>query len=179
MAGSVSTLGLGANLGSPPAMLSLALRQLRSWSACSHWQVSSLYRGPYFGPGPAQPDYWNAVVRFECSLAAEDVLRHALALQAELDPTPRRRNEPRRLDLDLLLHGDRCSQIAELTLPHPRLRSRRFVLQPLHELAPRLSLPDDGCTIAELLSSPQVQAQRLEVMVSGEWWNGRALQCAT
>ena len=179
MAGTMSYLGLGANLGKPPAMLALALREVRGWPELSYFAVSSLVRGPYLGPGPAQPEYWNAVAQLFSPLSAQELLARTLRLQTSLDPEPRGRNAPRALDIDLLLHGDRRSTLPELTLPHPRMRSRRFVLEPLFELSPALQLPDDDTAVATLLASPTVQAQELCIVAKGEWWQGLEFACAS
>ncbi len=76
----------------------------------------------------------------------------AQALERAAGRRPGPRYGPRPLDIDLLLWGSRTSEAPDLTLPHPRLRERRFVLAPLAELAPDLRVPPDGATVAELLA---------------------------
>jgi 7,8-dihydro-6-hydroxymethylpterin-pyrophosphokinase len=80
-------------------------------------------------------------------------LRFARAVERELGRRPRPRDAPREIDVDLLFVGAAMRTTAELTLPHPRLRARRFVLAPLAELAPGLALPPDGATPLELLDA--------------------------
>lgn len=97
----------------------------------------------------------------------------ALAKALELAAGRRRgvRFGPRPLDIDLLLYGDRSSDAAELTLPHPRLRERRFMLQPLAEIAPDLPVPPDGAPVAELLErlTDQSGVERIGWTMNGEW----------
>lgn len=86
------------------------------------------------------------------ALEPADLLAVAKALELAAGRRPGVRFGPRPLDVDLLLYGDRQSSAPELTLPHPRLRERRFVLAPLAEIAPDLRVPPDGATVRELLS---------------------------
>jgi 7,8-dihydro-6-hydroxymethylpterin-pyrophosphokinase len=74
------------------------------------------------------------------------------------------RNSPRSLDIDLLVYGHQVCARPELTLPHPRLRRRRFYLVPLEEIAPRLRIPPDGATVAELAAAPEAvgRVERLD-----------------
>jgi 7,8-dihydro-6-hydroxymethylpterin-pyrophosphokinase len=85
------------------------------------------------------------------SLPPEAVLALAKALERAAGRRPGPRFGPRPLDIDILVWGDRLSGAPELTLPHPRLRERRFVLAPLAEIAPDLRVPPDGATVRELL----------------------------
>jgi 7,8-dihydro-6-hydroxymethylpterin-pyrophosphokinase len=85
-------------------------------------------------------------------LPADQLLAFAKALELAAGRRAGPRHGPRRLDIDLLVYGDLTSDRPELTLPHPGLRQRRFVLAPLAEIAPDLPLPPDGATVAELLA---------------------------
>jgi 2-amino-4-hydroxy-6-hydroxymethyldihydropteridine diphosphokinase len=114
-------------------------------------RVASLYRSLAVSPLP-QPDYLNTAALARTSLAAEDVLALAKALELAAGRRRGARFGPRPLDIDLLLYGGRLSEAPELTLPHPRLRERRFMLAPLAEIAPDLPVPPDGATVAELLA---------------------------
>lgn len=113
--------------------------------------VASLYRSLPVSPVP-QPDFLNTAALAHTSLGPEEVL--ALAKSLELAAGRRRglRFGPRPLDIDLLLYGDRQCRHPELTLPHPRLAERRFMLEPLAEIAPDLPVPPGGSTVAELLA---------------------------
>jgi 2-amino-4-hydroxy-6-hydroxymethyldihydropteridine diphosphokinase len=147
-------IGLGANLGDARATLGVAVAALASLPDTRLLRVSHLYRS---APVDAQgPDFLNAVACVETGLAPSALLH---ALQAiELDHGRERpyRNAPRTLDLDLLLHGDTVLSSPELTLPHPRLHERHFVLAPLLELEPDLQHPLLGPLQALL---PQVAGQ--------------------
>ena len=135
--------------------LVLALSRLRVLFA--DLRVASLYRGAAVSPVP-QPDYLNTVAvgtLAHIDLQPEAVLAICKALEWEAGRRRRPQDPrfgPRPLDVDILLWGDRVSDRPELTLPHPRLRERRFVLEPLAEIAPDLRVPPDGVTVRELLA---------------------------
>ena len=116
-------------------------------------RVASLYRSRAVSPSPAppQPDYLNTAALGRTALPPDAVLALAKALELAAGRTRGVRFGPRPLDVDLLLYGDLRRDDPELTLPHPRLRERRFVLAPLAEIAPGLEVPPDGATVAELL----------------------------
>lgn len=153
---------MGGNLGDVEATLHRALRALEQ--ALGPLRVSPLYRSRAVSSTP-QPDYLNTVALGRTSLGPEIVL--ALAKRLELMAGRRRgeRDQPRPLDVDLLLYGHRVSQAPELTLPHPRLRQRRFVLAPLADIAPELAIPPDGRQAASLLA----EAGREEEVRKVEW----------
>jgi 2-amino-4-hydroxy-6-hydroxymethyldihydropteridine diphosphokinase len=127
-------IGLGANLGEPVAALNAALDSLAELPHCALLRHSAFYRSaPVDSSGP---DYVNAVAELTTALTAPALLR-ALQ-QIELDAGRERpyRNAPRTLDLDLLLYGSAIVHSASLTVPHPRMYERAFVLLPLAELLP-------------------------------------------
>jgi 2-amino-4-hydroxy-6-hydroxymethyldihydropteridine diphosphokinase len=150
-------VGLGANLGDALGALRAAVAALAGLPGTRRAAVSSLYRSaPIDSSGP---DYLNAVAALDTMLDPHQLLA---ALQAiELDHGRERpyRNAPRTLDLDLLLHGDAVIATPTLTLPHPRLHERAFVLVPLAEIAPGLVVPGVGTIEAVLL---RVVDQRIE-----------------
>jgi len=116
-------------------------------------RAASLYRSAPVSPIP-QPDYLNTAVvgtLGSTSLSPEAVLALAQELERAAGRLPGPRFGPRPLDIDILVYGDRVSGAPELTLPHPRMRERRFVLAPLAEIAPELTVPPDGATVRELL----------------------------
>ncbi|MCB1055422.1 MAG: 2-amino-4-hydroxy-6-hydroxymethyldihydropteridine diphosphokinase [Acidobacteria bacterium] len=147
-------LGLGANLGDPPRTLHAAVVQLSRWLLPR--LVSPLYRSHPVSSIP-QPDYYNLVVLGSTHFAAEDLLAMIKALERSAGRRPGERDSPRLLDVDLLLYGDLVIDRPELTLPHPRLRLRRFALGPLVDLAPDLRLPDDGARAADVLDGLETQ----------------------
>jgi 2-amino-4-hydroxy-6-hydroxymethyldihydropteridine diphosphokinase len=112
--------------------------------------VAALYRGAAVSP-IAQPDYLNTAVVGRTRLPPEAVLAIAKALELAAGRRPGARFGPRPLDIDLLAYGDVRSAAPELTLPHPRLAERRFVLAPLAEIAADLALPALHATAGELL----------------------------
>lgn len=132
------------------ATLAAALRRLAV--ALGPLTVAPLYRSPADSP-IAQPDYLNTAAVGSTALPPDAVL--ALAKRLELAAGRRRgpRGAPRPLDVDLVLYGSRVDAAPELTLPHPRLAGRRFVLAPLADVAPDLPVPPGGTTIAELLAA--------------------------
>ena len=154
-------VGLGANLGDPVRQIETALRELAGWGPL---RVSSLYRTEPLGD-PTQPWYVNAVA--ELRGIAEPVSLLA-RLQALEERAGRRRSgrrwESRRLDLDLLLVGDLVLDRPGLRLPHPELHRRRFVLEPLVELAPAVRDPRSGRSAGELLEAldDPLRVQKLE-----------------
>ncbi|MFP4614653.1 MAG: 2-amino-4-hydroxy-6-hydroxymethyldihydropteridine diphosphokinase [Thiohalorhabdus sp.] len=163
-------VGLGSNQGDSRELLRRGLERLEAVVPGNLARVSSLYR-----TGPVgytqQPDFLNAVALFRGEPLPEAWLQRLLDVEAELG---RRRDGPRwgprRLDLDLLAVDARTMETAALTLPHPRLRERRFVLVPWAEIAPDFRLPD-GERIADLERACK-DAGRVEA-VEGPEWAGR------
>jgi len=151
-------IGLGSNLADPENQIRAALAELDNLAQTRRLRHSSLYRSPPLsGPGVPvdQPDYLNAVAELDTGLGAPVLLR---ALQQLETTHQRQRGErwgPRTLDLDLLLYGDETIDLPQLTVPHPGLYERNFVLYPLAELwagqTERLRIPGSG-TLAELLA---------------------------
>jgi 2-amino-4-hydroxy-6-hydroxymethyldihydropteridine diphosphokinase len=145
-------LALGGNEGTPGEIQETLARALRHLEvSLGPLRAASLYRTAPVSPVP-QPDFLNTAVLAHTALPPGEIL--ALAKALELAAGRRRgvRFGPRPLDIDLLLYGDLQSDAPELTLPHPRLRERRFMLEPLAEIAPDLRVPPDGATVAELLA---------------------------
>ncbi len=131
-------VGLGSNLGDRPEFLRLALSALQN-SRVRLRQCSSFRCTDPVG-GPEQPDFVNAVARFEVLSKPEAFLYQLLRTEASLGRKRICVDGPRTLDLDLLMFGNHRLATSFLTLPHPRLTERRFVLEPLAELAPRLAV---------------------------------------
>ena len=150
-------VALGANLGDARATLDAAFVALANLPGTTLRAASSLYRtAPIDSSGP---DYLNAVVRLRTTMAPHDLLVALQGIEQRNGRVRPYRNAPRTLDLDLLLHGSHRLASEVLTLPHPRLHERAFVLCPLAEIAPRLSIPGRGAVAALL---PRVADQRIE-----------------
>ena len=135
-------IGLGANLGDARATLDLAQRALAQLPHTALVAASHLYRSaPVDAVGP---DYLNAVVVLDTALAPESLLAALQGIEAAHGRERPRRNAPRTLDLDLLLYGDRRIATPALTVPHPRLHRRAFVLRPLLDVLPHVNIPGIG-----------------------------------
>lgn len=141
-------IGLGANLGDRAATLREAARRLGELGAIS--AVSSLYETEPVG-FREQPPFLNAVIALETTLSPIEVFHALIAIEHDLGRVRTFRNAPRTLDLDVLLMGDMVLDMPELTLPHPRLHERAFVLAPLAEIAPDVRHPVFGVAAADLL----------------------------
>ncbi|OGA98249.1 MAG: 2-amino-4-hydroxy-6-hydroxymethyldihydropteridine diphosphokinase [Burkholderiales bacterium RIFCSPHIGHO2_12_FULL_69_20] len=152
-------VGIGANLGDAPATVRAALAALAALPGCRLQQVSSLYRSaPVDASGP---DFINAVVMLETTCSPPELLTTLQGVEQIFGRQRPYPNAPRTLDLDLLLHGQTLLQTPALTLPHPRLHLRAFVLQPLLELAPGLVAPGLGPLQPHLAGTADQRVQRL------------------
>jgi 2-amino-4-hydroxy-6-hydroxymethyldihydropteridine diphosphokinase len=148
-------IGLGANLGDARAAVFGALAELAALPASRLVAQSSLYRSaPVDATGP---DFVNAVAGIDTALTATDLLAALQSIEQRHGRVRGERNAPRTLDLDLLLHGEAVIDTPALTLPHPRLHERAFVLLPLAEVAPALVVPGRGA-VRELLRGLGAQA---------------------
>jgi 2-amino-4-hydroxy-6-hydroxymethyldihydropteridine diphosphokinase len=145
-------LGLGSNVGDSAGHLREAI-ELLGEHGVEVEAISSVYVTEPVGEILDQPDFLNAAIRIRTGLEPEELLDVCKAVEAErgraLDAP---RHSPRPLDVDLLLLGDIELQTERLTLPHPEVTSRRFVLAPLLELDPTLTLPD-GTKLADALAA--------------------------
>jgi len=150
-----AAVGLGSNLGDRAAHIAAGVAALADAGALL--AVSSLYETAPIG-GPEQGPFLNAVAVVETELAAAELLELGLAVERSEGRERRERWGPRTLDFDLLLYGDHLISEEDLTVPHPRMTERRFVLEPLLEAWPDAALPD-GTTLATLL--PTVAGQRV------------------
>jgi 2-amino-4-hydroxy-6-hydroxymethyldihydropteridine diphosphokinase len=147
-------VALGSNLGDSRYLLAAALERLQLWSSAalrcsSFWQTDPVHCPPGSTP------FLNAVAALipYPTESPETLLEKLLALEREFGRRPKQvLNEPRPLDLDLIAFGDQTRSSTQLTLPHPRFHKRRFVLAPLHEIAPDLVLPGQERSVARLLA---------------------------
>lgn len=157
----VGYLGLGSNVGDREGHLREAVAMLRE-RGVEVEAVSSLYETEPVGEVLDQPDFLNAAIRIRTELEPEGLLDLCKAIEVEHGRMlVAARHSPRPLDVDLLLLGDVELSTERLTLPHPEVRGRRFVLAPLLELDPELTLPD-GTRLAETLAElgPGQRAER-------------------
>lgn len=146
-------IALGANLGKRQTMLRAAIGRIGALRKTRVTAVATFrFTAPVGGPA-GQPDYLNGAVTVETELEAEELLRELLDIEKQFgrDRAHEVRHGPRVLDLDLLMYGDTVMERPGLTLPHPRMHDRRFVLEPLAEIAPQAVHPVLGVTIEELL----------------------------
>lgn len=150
-------IGIGANVpsphGAPPVTIARAARDLAAHKAITHFSISSMHQTEPVG-GTPQPNYTNAAAVFETNLGAHELMDLLLALERAYGRvrTPETRWGPRPLDLDLLVYGDRVIRDERLTVPHPRMADRLFVLEPLAEIAPALHVPGLG-TVSGMLGA--------------------------
>lgn len=140
---SAAYIALGANLGDPASTVRAAFGALANLPDSRVVRCSALYRTAPIGIVD-QPEFINAVALLETTLAPVALLGELLDIEQRFGRQRGAKNGPRTLDLDLLLYDDCHVELPELTLPHPRLHLRAFVLQPLAELAPDLRLPGRG-----------------------------------
>jgi 2-amino-4-hydroxy-6-hydroxymethyldihydropteridine diphosphokinase len=148
----VAYLGLGGNVGNPRAAIDVALTNLADNPNIAVRGISSLYQTAPIGL-TAQPDFVNAVASIETRLSPEDLLSTTLHLENLLGRVRTERWAPRVIDIDVLLYGDRVISTDCITVPHPRMHERAFVLVPLAELAPDLRIPGfPDQTVAEMAS---------------------------
>lgn len=139
---SLAYVGLGANLGEREAALRQALGALGQYPGTRVLRVSPLYGSAPVDAGG--PDYLNAVAEVATTLAPEALLQALQAIEQSAGRERPYRNAPRTLDLDLLLHGTATMALPELTVPHPRMHERAFVLIPLLQLDPFIQIPGLG-----------------------------------
>ena len=139
----IATIGLGANLDDPATQVEYALAELDRLPGTRLLARSSLYASAPVGYVD-QPDFINAVAQVETALSPRALLAALLDIEHRHGRARSFRNAPRTLDLDLLLYGDAHFHEEGLTLPHPRMHVRRFVLLPLLEIAPEAVIPGRG-----------------------------------
>ena len=151
-------VGLGSNLQGPVKQLERTFEELNAIPVTRLIKQSSLYRSEPFG-GVEQPDFVNAVAALLTQLSAQDLLRELQRIENERG---RERGDvrwgPRILDLDLLVYSDQVIDESDLSVPHPGISERNFVLLPLGEIAPKLTVPGLGqiSNIDTSCSEPQI-----------------------
>jgi 2-amino-4-hydroxy-6-hydroxymethyldihydropteridine diphosphokinase len=151
-------VALGANLGNPEETVNSAIAALGGIPHSRRVAASSLYRTAPVGL-KHQPDFINAVAALETTLAPQALLGELFAIEQQFGRQRSIRNAPRTLDLDLLLHGEAVLATPTLTLPHPRMHERAFVLAPLLEIAPEAGIPGHGAvrTLLEICVDQRIE----------------------
>jgi 2-amino-4-hydroxy-6-hydroxymethyldihydropteridine diphosphokinase len=145
-------IGLGSNLGDRRWNLEAALEALRAHPQITVSAVSAFLETDPVGGPPGQGKFLNAAAEIETDLAPEVLLAELKRVERAIGRTPGPRWGPREIDLDILLYGDTILETGTLVIPHPRMRERRFVLEPLAEIAPDARDPVTGRTVRELLA---------------------------
>lgn len=144
-------IAIGSNLASPLEQVNAALAALAQIPESQIVAVSPFYRTPPLGPQD-QPDYLNAAVALETTLAPETLLDHTQRIELQQGRERKaHRWGPRTLDLDIMLYGDRQIATPRLTVPHYDMKNRAFMLLPLAQIAPDLRFPD-GDTLSDILA---------------------------
>jgi len=154
-------IGLGSNLSDPGTQILKACAELGNLPQTRLLSCSSLYRSAPVGYAD-QPDFINAVAEVETGLAPHALLEALLDMEYRHGRVREFRNAPRILDLDILLYDDLTCHEHGLTLPHPRMHERAFVLQPLHELAPSCLIAGHGSVGACLEKCADQRVERVE-----------------
>lgn len=143
-------VGVGSNLGDRLAALRAAVHSLAE-CGCQVKKQSAVYETDPVDL-PDQPLFLNCVVEIETALAPLELLRRIHEIEAACGRVRTVTKGPRTLDIDILLYGDLVMRSTELTIPHPRMMERRFVLEPLAELAPDMVISGIGMTVAAALA---------------------------
>jgi len=146
-------IGLGSNLGDREATIRAAVDRLRAHPQIEVTAESTLIETAPVGGPAGQPTFLNGAAALETDLRPHALLRVLKGIERDLGRRPRERWGPREIDLDVLLYGEKVIETSRLTVPHPRLSERRFVLAPLAEIAPHARDPATGRTVRELLES--------------------------
>lgn len=163
MTGVTAYVALGANLGDPVAQVTAGLAALAVLPQTRLLAQSSLYRTAPVGYA-GQPDFINAVAAVETTLSPRELLAALLAIEQRHGRVRDFSNAPRTLDLDVLLYGDLQLHEDGLTIPHPRLHERAFVLVPLAEIAPDCGVPARGTVSGLLRGIDTAGVERLEAV---------------
>lgn len=143
-------IGMGANLGDPAETLRAALDALSAWPGIEVVAASRFLATKPIGGPEGQGEFLNACATIRTDLSPRETIQALLAIEASLGRTRRTRWEARKLDLDLLLYDDRTFREQGVEVPHPRMPSRRFVLDPAEEIAAEMVHPTTGWTVGAM-----------------------------
>ncbi|AXF85829.1 2-amino-4-hydroxy-6-hydroxymethyldihydropteridine pyrophosphokinase [Ephemeroptericola cinctiostellae] len=162
MTHAIAYIGLGANLGDAAHTLNAAIHALANAPQTTVQRVSSMYGSAPVGEGADGPNYTNAVAMIDTHLSAHQLLDALQRIESDHGRERSHRNAARTLDLDILLYDDAILHDERLTVPHPRMIERAFVLLPLSEISPHLTWMNENekkIILADVL--PQVMGQEI------------------
>ncbi len=151
-------IGLGSNMDHPVKQIQDALSEIAALPDCAITKTSAMYQSAPVG-GVAQANFVNAVAEVETTLSPRELMACLLDIERQHARVRTTRNGPRTLDLDILMFNDWRINEPDLVVPHPRAHERAFVLLPLLEVSPQISIPGVGTATALL---PKVSEQSIE-----------------
>lgn len=166
----IAFLGLGSNMGNRMRNLSSAMKSLSERATIE--QASSIYETEPVGY-LQQRRFLNAVIRISTLLSPEQLLHYIKAIERSGGRTPGFQNAPRPIDIDILFYDDEVFHSEQLTIPHPHLTERAFVLVPLTEIMPDLRHPANGKTARELLDALDTTTGVTRWASAEKLWNRR------
>jgi 2-amino-4-hydroxy-6-hydroxymethyldihydropteridine diphosphokinase len=146
-------VALGSNVGDRETALRSALSRISKAPHIELIRTSGFLENPAVGGPSDSPPFLNAVAEIRTSLGSRALLHELLGIERSMGRMRRQKWEPRNIDIDILLYGDQIISSDELIIPHPLMHQRRFVLQPLAQIAPQIVHPTLHMTIAGLLES--------------------------